>query len=151
MHPLHPPYHRNLFPLLPHSPTFTFLTYKNDYTRWLPSAMLNYAINDNHNLSFALKSDFNRPSFWQMNPFMTYSSNKSGVNGNPFIKPTQSIHAELTYVYHQNYIFMTSYGKEKSLFQQVVTLIPPDTFIYYWNNYGFSKSLALTSMIKINE
>ncbi|WP_179091307.1 hypothetical protein [[Flexibacter] sp. ATCC 35208] len=46
---------------------------------------------------------------------------------------------------------MTSYGKEKSLFQQVVTLIPPDTFIYYWNNYGFSKSLALTSLIKINE
>ncbi|WPQ63434.1 outer membrane beta-barrel family protein [Chitinophaga sancti] len=123
------------------------ITNKNDYTRWLPSAMLNYAINDNHNLSFALKSDFNRPAFWQMNPFMTYTSNKSGVQGNPFIKPTQSIHAELTYVHHQHYIFMASYGKEKNLFQQVVTLIQPDTLIYYWNNYGFSKSLALTSVI----
>lgn len=123
------------------------VTSTNNYTRWLPSAMLNYAIHANHNLSFALKSDFNRPAFWQMNPFMTYTSNKSGVQGNPFIKPTQSIHAELTYVYHQNYIFMASYGKEKSLFQQVVTLVPPDTLIYYWNNYGFSRSLSLTSVI----
>lgn len=123
------------------------VTNTNSYTRWLPSANLNYAINNNHNLSFALKSDFNRPAFWQMNPFMTYTSNKTGVQGNPFIKPTQSIHAELTYVYHQSYVFMASYGKEKSLFQQVVTLIQPDTLIYYWNNYGFSKSLTLTSVI----
>jgi len=119
----------------------------NNYTRWLPSASINYAINPNHNLSFALKSDFNRPAFWQMNPFMTYTSNKSGVQGNPFIKPTQSIHAEMTYVLHQNYIFMASYGKEQNLFQQVVTLVQPDTLIYYWNNYGYSKSLALTSVV----
>lgn len=119
----------------------------NNYTRWLPSATINYAINTNHNLSFALKSDFNRPAFWQMNPFMTYTSNKSGVQGNPFIKPTQSIHAEMTYVLNQNYIFMASYGKERNLSQQVVTLVQPDTLIYYWNNYGYSKSLALTSVV----
>lgn len=121
--------------------------YINNYTRWLPSATVNYAINNNHNLSFALKSDFNRPSFWQMNPFMTYTSNKSGVQGNPFILPTQSIRAELTYIYHQNYIFMASYGKETNLFQQVVTLVPPDTLIYLWNNYGYSRSMTLTSVI----
>lgn len=122
-------------------------TNRNNYTRWFPYGLVNYAVNDNHNISVALKGDFNRPHFSQMNPFTTYVGNKTGARGNPYLQPSQNLHAEMTYVLHKDYVFMASYGHQRNLFNQVATLIPPDTMIYYWDNYGYSKSLALTAVI----
>jgi hypothetical protein len=122
-------------------------TNRNNYTRWFPYGNVNYAVNEDHNISVAIKVDFKRPFFWQMNPFTTYASNKTGARGNPFLQPTQNLHAELTYVLHKDYVFMASYGHEKNLFNQVATLIPPDTMIYYWDNYGYSRSFSLISVI----
>lgn len=122
-------------------------TNRNHYTRWFPYGSISYAAHPDHQISMSLKGDFNRPFFWQMNPFTTYASNKTGARGNPFLQPTQNLHAELTYMLHKDYVFMASYGREKNLFNQVATLIPPDTMIYYWDNYGYSRSLSLVSVI----
>lgn len=42
---------------------------------------------------------------------------------------------------------MARYSNENNLFQQVVTLYPPDTLMYLKTNYGFSKSFSIISVI----
>lgn len=125
-------------------------THLQDYTRWLPTAFLSYNFNKNHSLSFAVKSDMNRPSYWEMNPFVNYISNKVAEQGNPFLTPSKSVRGELSYVFHSNYVFMASYTKETNLFQQVIQVVPPDTLFYKRANYGYQKNFSLVSVISQN-
>jgi outer membrane receptor protein involved in Fe transport len=45
---------------------------ERNYNNFLPYVSLNYAINDNNNISYAFSSRMRRPSFWELNPLKIY-------------------------------------------------------------------------------
>ncbi|MFT4203608.1 MAG: TonB-dependent receptor [Chitinophagaceae bacterium] len=117
------------------------------YTKILPTAYISYAINGVNNLSFAIKNDFERPSFYTLNPFKVYTSNKVIEMGNPFLQPAKIIAYELSYMLKSNYIFTARYQHSSSLFGQIQTIATPDTLLYQQGNYGKSGIWSLISVI----
>ncbi|MCW3465476.1 TonB-dependent receptor [Chitinophaga nivalis] len=117
------------------------------YLNFFPTAYINYTINSRHSLSLAVKSDIRRPSYSQLNPFVYYISDKYLVKGNPELRPSNSLIAELSYTLHKDYIFLARYTKSNHLFEQVAVVIPPDTTLLDRFNYGNSTTWGLTSVI----
>jgi len=118
-----------------------------NYTRVLPTAYFSYKINDDNNLSFAIKNDFDRAPFYALNPFKYYTSNKVIEIGNPFLQPGTNISYELSYVFKSNYIFTAQYVRSTNLIGQLQTIFPPDTLLYQQANYGKSDNWSLISVI----
>lgn len=122
-------------------------SYDQHYLNVFPTAYINYTINDNHSLSFSVKSDIRRPAYAQLNPFIFVISDKYLVKGNPELRPSNSIMMELAYTMHQDYIFMARYTKSTRLFEQIAVVIPPDTTLLDRFNYGNSDNWSLVSVI----
>ncbi|MGO4293378.1 outer membrane beta-barrel protein [Chitinophaga sp. RAB17] len=122
-------------------------TGSRQYFNFFPTAYLNYTINDKNVLSFAVRSDIRRPSYSQLNPFINIISDKYLVKGNPELRPSNSMIAEITYTLNKDYIFIARYTRENHLFEQIAIVIPPDTTLLDRFNYGNSDEWGLTSII----
>ena len=68
-----------------------------DYTKVLPSILLNYRFRERHQLTANWNMGISRPNFYYLNPFEVYSSSMSIKTGNPALLPSTSNHVELSY------------------------------------------------------
>ncbi|WKS95547.1 outer membrane beta-barrel family protein [Riemerella columbina] len=75
------------------------------YNNWLPFVNVAYQINDNHSLSYSFSSRVRRPSFWEINPVRTYTSETNFIQNNPFMKATTSYNQRLMYMFRNAYFF----------------------------------------------
>lgn len=80
-----------------------------------PSISAAYLISKNHNLSFALQNRILRPSFNELNPYITYQSPTSTKAGNPFLKPATYMYYQLNYSYKHKLFFNFSLTSGKDL------------------------------------
>ncbi|UCJ05645.1 TonB-dependent receptor [Chitinophaga pendula] len=124
--------------------------YTQDYTNFFPTVYISYTPAPAHIFSLSVKSDIRRPAYSQLNPFVYYISDKYLVKGNPMLRPSNSIMAELSYTLKRDYIFLARYTNSQRLFEQLAIVIPPDTTLLDRFNYGSADNWSLVSMINKN-
>lgn len=71
----------------------------NRYMRLFPTAYMTYRLNPNHVLSINYGRRIDRPAYYRLNPFRSYSTLYSYGEGNPFLQPSFSDNMELCYTY----------------------------------------------------
>ncbi|MFN3019979.1 outer membrane beta-barrel family protein [Chryseobacterium sp. TY3] len=93
---------------------------EKNYNNILPYLSLNYAINDKHNISYALSSRMRRPSFWELNPVRNIITQDNYTQNNPFVKASSIYNQELTYMFKNSYFLILNH----SYFKDVITMVP---------------------------
>ncbi|MEO3404138.1 TonB-dependent receptor [Mucilaginibacter sp. CAU 1740] len=121
--------------------------YRQNYLNFFPSVYVDFKPGENHAFSFAVKSDINRPGYSQLNPFTYVLGDKYFVSGNPALRPSNTLLAELSYIYHDNYTFVLGYNHSSHLIGQLPNVHRPDTIFLERFNYGNSDNLHLTNVI----
>jgi hypothetical protein len=110
---------------------------KQSYIRPFPSLMLQYTINENHQLNFSSNSRIDRPAFFQLNPFRFYYTQYNYAEGNPNLKPLISYNFSLDYVLKENYNFSIYYNYSLNGAFQVRYVNADDTINYaFWESEG---------------
>ncbi|MEO1256739.1 MAG: outer membrane beta-barrel family protein, partial [Bacteroidota bacterium] len=73
-------------------------TFRQSFNNFFPSIQWKYAtVNRIHSLSFNFTRRINRPSFWEVSPFLTYTDPLNLETGNPFLRPEFGYLYELTW------------------------------------------------------
>lgn len=92
---------------------------ERNYSKFLPYVSLNYAINDNNNISYAFSSRIRRPRFWELNPIKQVLTEFNYTQNNPFVKASSVYTHELTYMYKNSYFLILNHTLEKDQITQV--------------------------------
>lgn len=71
---------------------------ERDYFNLFPSLFLNYELSEGNSLQVSYSRRVQRPRFWNLNPFFTYSDPRNFYSGNPNLNP------EFTDSYEFNYL-----------------------------------------------
>lgn len=85
-----------------------------NYLSWLPGANISYEISKSSRLSFALTRRITRPTFDQLNPFRFYLSPLNYRVGNPYLRPSLTTAAQVTYNY-SDFNITANIGREKDM------------------------------------
>lgn len=93
-----------------------------NYTDFFPNVNLNYEFNDNHSLNAGMGKRITRPSYQDLNPFETPTSQLVVWKGNPFLKPNYITNYQLSYTYKQKLVITTMYSKTEDFFAKVIEL-----------------------------
>jgi hypothetical protein len=81
-----------------------------NYLNVFPTAFLKYTPTQKKSYGLAVSGRITRPSYWDVNPFRTYTTNKAYFEGNPFLQPSTYYREELSH---------TLYGKKATYTFQV--------------------------------
>ena len=127
-----------------YSPTINQTT-RNDYFKLFPTAYIQYRFNEDHVVNINYSKRIDRPTFWTMNPFRSYSTSTSYEEGNPFLQPSFSNNVELGYTFKSKYSF-TLFTQRITQLQTRISRIDSATNSFYFSqanagnvvNYGFS-------------
>ena len=118
---------------------------KRNYNKLLPFLSVNYAINDNNNISYAFSSRMKRPSFWELNPVKTLLTEFNYTQNNPFVKASSIYSHELTYMYKSSYFLILNH----SLIKDAITEVPLQGVIngknqlrYIRTNFGNNQEMS---------
>ncbi len=68
------------------------------YTNFFPSLFLSYKISQNNSFQLSYSKRIRRPRFFQLNPFFTFSNNRSIFRGNPNLDPQYTDSYEFSYL-----------------------------------------------------
>ncbi|HET6993063.1 MAG TPA: outer membrane beta-barrel protein, partial [Bacteroidia bacterium] len=68
-----------------------------NYFSIFPDISLQYSRSENHVFEFNLNRRIDRPSYWDLTPFIVYRDQYSYFSGNPYLQPHFSNKAEFTY------------------------------------------------------
>lgn len=77
--------------------------FHRSYTQVFPTVFLSYKLDSagNHTLSWNLGRRVNRPSYQQLNPFVSFENSYTLSTGNPNLRPQTNYRTELKYQYKQ--------------------------------------------------
>lgn len=119
-----------------------------NYGFFLPFANANYAINNDHNLSFNFSSRIQRPTFWELNPVRIYTTKNNFIQNNPYLLPVKVYESELTYMFKNAYFLTANYTKLLDNSQQIplqrITSTGDAELRYIRTNYGNADLLTFT-------
>lgn len=83
---------------------------KEEYIELFPTAYISYEPHEKHYFSLNYGRRIDRPNFMMLNPFKTYTSAYSHMEGNPFLKPSFSSNLEFNYMFNQRLHFNVYYN-----------------------------------------
>lgn len=129
---------------------------ERNYNNLLPYVSVNYAINDNNNISYAFSSRMRRPSFWEINPVRNILTENNYTQNNPFVKASSVYNQELTYMLKNSYFLILNH----SFMKDIITEVPLQRDIvkngitykelrYIRTNFGDKQEMAV--MLGINK
>ncbi len=72
-----------------------------NYFNFFPNISIDYHKSDKHTLQLSLSKRIERPSYNDINPYVSYDDYFSASKGNPFLVPAINYNASLAYVYNQ--------------------------------------------------
>lgn len=120
---------------------------QQNYKNVLPYLSVNYAINDQNNLSYSFSSRMRRPGFWELNPVINYLTDVNYTQNNPFVKASSTYNSELTYMYKNAYFLVLNH----SLMKDIITQVPLQGKIdgvnqlrYIRTNFGERQEMSAT-------
>ncbi|HHT8815169.1 putative TonB-dependent outer membrane receptor [Flavobacterium psychrophilum] len=124
-------------------------TNTNAYFKIYPTFYATYTANKKNIFSLNYSRRVGRPSYNMTNPFRTYYSNFSYLEGNPFIQPDFSNNIEVSHTYDNNLntsIALSYYenGKSQILLSDPVTNISKLTYLNFFKAFLYSLNLDYT-------
>lgn len=72
-----------------------------NYFNFFPNVSIDYHKSDKHTLQLNFSKRIDRPSYNDLNPYISYDDYFTASKGNPFLFPTINYNASLAYVYNQ--------------------------------------------------
>ncbi|SDE80193.1 outer membrane beta-barrel family protein [Epilithonimonas hungarica] len=127
--------------------------FERNYNNLLPYATLNYAINENHNITYSFSSRVRRPGFGQLNPSRTYFTPTNYIQNNPFMQASRNYNQEINYMYKNAFYANVSFNFAENAYSQLplqgkminnATGEETKFLRYIRTNYGNNKQLGLT-------
>lgn len=126
-----------------------------NYTNFFPTAFLKYKPSAKHSFVFAVSSRITRPSFWDVNPFREYSTDRAFFQGNPFLNPSRYYRQELNYTRGSGKTRIIAQISASQLRDEFYALpfnsedgIIINRKTNYGNKYSYSCSLTLVTKIQ---
>ncbi len=95
---------------------------KRDFLNLFPSGFLNYNFTEANAIQASYSRRINRPGFWSLNPFFTFSDNRNFFSGNPNVNPEFTDSYEFGQItYQDDFTFSSSlfYRHTKSSIQRI--------------------------------
>ncbi len=113
---------------------------KKTYLKLFPSLSASYKMDPDNNFSFNYNKRIHRPTFWNMNPYKSFMSAYTYVEGNPYLEPEYITNIELTHQYKSRltsslYINITNNG-----FAQVIETKDTGAYTHVTTMHNFIKS-----------
>ncbi len=68
-----------------------------NYVNAFPTGFLKYETTSGKSFVLAVSSRITRPSYWDVNPFRTYTTDQAYFEGNPFLQPSRYYRQELSH------------------------------------------------------
>jgi outer membrane receptor protein involved in Fe transport len=123
----------------------------NRYFKLFPSAYLQYKASDRHTFNINYSRRINRPAYNELDPFRSYSSPYSYIEGNPFLQPSFNHNVEATYTLDSRFSFTAFYQFEQDHFGQVMFLDTLHSSLYTKrDNFGNSSTLGISGQATLS-
>ncbi|XZF16048.1 TonB-dependent receptor domain-containing protein [Chitinophagaceae bacterium MMS25-I14] len=133
-----------------YSPTLN-QTNTNSYFKLFPTVFVQYKPKEDHIFGFNYSRRIERPDFWIMNPFRSYTTATSYEEGNPFLQPSFSNNLELSYTLQSTYTFTVYTQQISDYFTRIskVDTLQQGISFHQANagkiaNYGLTANAVLT-------
>ena len=132
----------------------TAITTATEYFKLFPTAYALWHYNEHNELGINYSRRIERPEFWLLNPFRTYTTLSSYESGNPYLQPSFAHNIELNYTYKSKYTATAFAEKVDQYFTRYSTVDTVSQGIIFSQanlgkaySYGLSLS-ANTSLVK---
>jgi Outer membrane protein beta-barrel family len=76
---------------------------QHNYFKLFPTLFMVYKVNKDNEINLNYNSRISRPEYWRLNPFKSYTSPYTYLEGNPALQPAFIYNGELGYTYKQQY------------------------------------------------
>ncbi|WP_420574200.1 TonB-dependent receptor domain-containing protein [Kordia sp.] len=126
-----------------------------NYTNFFPTAFLRYKPNNAHSFVFSVSSRITRPSFWDVNPFREYTTDRAFFEGNPFLNPSRYYRQELNYTKVAGKVRIVAQIAASQLLDEFYALpfnsdegIIINRKTNYGNKYSYSGSVTMATKIQ---
>lgn len=120
--------------------------FENNYLNFFPSAFFSYKLKKEQQIQLNYSRRINRPSMWNLNPFVNYSDPLNIRFGNPQLNPEFTNAFELSYVKGWKSLFLTSsvyYRKTNDIIQRVVSVNENNVSTTTFDNFNNRQSYGL--------
>ncbi|SDC01186.1 outer membrane beta-barrel family protein [Pedobacter soli] len=132
-------------------------TNKNNYSKFFPTAYVNYAPDKDNTFSLSYGKRIRRPRFWEINPFRWYVNDYTYSEGNPFLQPSYSDNYEFNYLYKGNLTAIAFLNVTDNGFGQIPSVDPSTNILaltrqnYFTKyNYGLGMVYSISSLAWLN-
>lgn len=120
------------------------------YFNLFPTAFVGYNPTDKWSLSLSYTRRIKRPSYWTLNPFISYVDAHSYQMGNPELKPEFSHKVDLNVGWSQYVSVGFNFAHTQQMFTQKIELLPNGDRRMVWSNFGTNTthgiSVSLTEL-----
>lgn len=126
-----------------------------NYTNFFPTAFLKYQPSNKHSFVFSVSSRITRPSFWDVNPFREYTTDKAFFEGNPFLNPSRYYRQELNYTKGSGKVRIVAQIAASQTLDEIFSLpfnsdegIIINRKTNYGNKYSYSGSITMATRVQ---
>lgn len=110
--------------------------YSNNFTFIVPIGYLNFSPNSKNSFSITSRLNNYRPDFTALNPATIQIGPRTVSTGDPFLQPANGASFEFMHGISNKYYWGLNYSYSKNEISQVNTVLPPDTLLIQWENWG---------------
>ncbi|RYE26471.1 MAG: TonB-dependent receptor, partial [Sphingobacteriaceae bacterium] len=122
----------------------------NRYFKLFPSLFLVYKLSKDHELNLTYGYRINRPDYWRLNPFKSYTSPYTFLVGNPALQPAFISNGELGYTYRQQYNLTLFYRRTTDYFSNITVQDNVSKVLYdTQQNLDLSQETGITASFPV--
>jgi hypothetical protein len=123
-----------------------------NYTSAFPTGFLKYNATPEKAFVLALSSRITRPSYWDVNPFRAYTTDRAYFEGNPFLQPSRYYRQELSHNFDTkkgNCTFQLAAGQTLNEFYSLPYNDTANILVHRKTNYGNKYSYSATAIYSV--
>jgi hypothetical protein len=126
---------------------------RHTYLKLFPSVLVSYKADEKNNLSLSYGKRINRPTFWNLNPYISLMTAYSYVEGNPSLQPEYITNMALTHTFKELLTSSVYVNVINNGFTSITRANADSNYIHTMPlnfiktlRYGISESLSLTPL-----
>lgn len=117
--------------------------FSNHFTYLYPSLRVGLSFKKySQRISLGMERDVRRPYYLWMNPYRIWTSGNSYTEGNPNLKPSNSMALDITYSFLENFVLKVDLDKENNCYTSYNYKDSEDRAVSSWTNNGKEKDLS---------
>lgn len=113
---------------------------KDHYLKLFPSLSVSYKPDEKNRFSLIFNKRIHRPTFWNMNPYKTFMSAYTFVEGNPYLEPEYVTNMELSHRYKNRLTSSLFVRVINNGFARVIRALDTGAYHHVTTNLNFFKS-----------